>query len=158
MSQEVINEKSVKELGQIKLVGFRVVCADNQYIEEIPKAANELAERINEIKNVMNVDQQIGAFVVEETTPEHEGYWVGVQVSEYQNIPENMTILTIPEQKYATLVHTGPNDLIRESYSHLHQWIEEQGYTRSNTGWNLEISPKQNDPQNLQVELMDSIK
>ncbi len=94
MSQEVISDMSVKKLGQIKLVGFRVVCADDQYIEEIPKAANELAERIGEIQNVMNGDQQIGAFVVEEMTPEHEGYWVGVQVSEFENIPENMTTLT----------------------------------------------------------------
>ncbi|WLD92304.1 GyrI-like domain-containing protein [Alkalihalobacillus sp. AL-G] len=157
MNQEVISEKSVKELGEVKIVGFRVVCADERYIEEIPKAAKVLKERTVEIENVTNSGQQIGAFVVEESSPEQDGYWIGVQVSEYKDIPENMTTLTIPAQRYATILHIGPNNLMRNSYAQLHQWIEEKGYIRSNTSWNLELYQKENDPENLRVELFNYI-
>ncbi|MFC4560034.1 GyrI-like domain-containing protein [Virgibacillus kekensis] len=157
MDQGVISEKSVKELGELKIVGFRVICEDEKYIEEIPKAAKELEERKEEIEHILNPNQQIGAFVVEETISEKDGYWIGVQVSEYGNIPESMTTLTIPPQKYAAVLHTEPIHLIRNSYAQLHKWIEEKGHTRSYTAWNLEIYHLKNGPENLQVELFDSI-
>lgn len=156
MTQETKSEKSVKELGEVKIVGFRIVCAGDNYIEEIPKAARELRERLNEIKHRVHPVQQIGAFVIEESSPEKDGYWIGVQVSEYNDIPEKMTTLTISPHKYATILHKGPNDRIRNSYHELHQWIEEKGYTRTNGSWNLEFYHNEN-PDDLTVELFDSI-
>ncbi|WP_173916716.1 GyrI-like domain-containing protein [Halobacillus sp. Marseille-Q1614] len=160
MNQEVTSEKFIKDLGEVKLVGFRVVCAGEKYIEEIPRAAKVLKERIEEINNILNPGQQIGAFVVEESSPEEDGYWIGVQVSEYKDIPENMTTLTIPPHRYAAILHKGPNDQIRNSYEKLHQWIGEKGYTRSNKSWNLELYQKENQPEkpyDVRVVLYDSI-
>jgi predicted transcriptional regulator YdeE len=160
MSKETINQKTIKSLEEIKLVGFRVLCEGEKYIEEIPKAARILKERSGEIKNVLDAEQQVGAFVVEESTPDEDGYWIGVQVNEYEDIPEGMVTLNIPSQKYGSIMHHGPNDLIRGSYEELHHWISEQGLERAIQGWNLEIYQKENDPENsgdVRVELLDSI-
>jgi predicted transcriptional regulator YdeE len=160
MPKASINQKTIKSLNEIKLVGFRVLCEGEKYIEEIPKAARLLKERSGEIKYVLDSEQQIGAFVVEKSTPDEDGYWIGVQVEEYEDIPEGMVALKIPSQKYGSIMHCGPNDLIRGSYEELHQWISEQGLERAIQGWNLEIYQKENDPENpgdVRVELLDSI-
>lgn len=96
MSRDMIAQKSVKDLEVVKLVGIRVVCAGEKYLEEIPKAAKILKERTNEIKNVLFSGQQVGAFVVEESSPEEDGYWICVQVDEYKDVPEDMSTLTVP--------------------------------------------------------------
>ncbi|MDM5317271.1 GyrI-like domain-containing protein [Fictibacillus sp. b24] len=155
-----MSEMQVKNVGEIKLIGYRVICAGEKYIEEIPNAAELLKQRTNEIKNVLNAGQQIGAFIVDAPSPKEDGYWICVQVSQYETIPENMVALTIPPQRYATISHKGPNVQIRNSYEHLHTWIAEQGYTRTDESWNLEIYQIDNNPENpldVRVELYDSI-
>lgn len=42
----------VVELSEKKLVGIRVVCPGDEYVNEIPKASIKLKERLNEIKDV----------------------------------------------------------------------------------------------------------
>ena len=160
MPKETLNPKKIKTLYEMKLVGFRVLCDGGKYLDEIPNSAQLLKERVNEVKYVMNMGQQIGAFVVEESTPDGDGYWICVQVGKYGEIPEGMVALTIPAQSYASIMHHGPNDQIRNSYEELHRWISGQGLTRLNQGWNLEIYGKGNDPANhgdVTVELLDSI-
>ncbi|WP_226578174.1 GyrI-like domain-containing protein [Halobacillus litoralis] len=160
MKEGIITSKGIKDIGEVKIVGYRVVCEGEKYIKEIPKAAQLLKERTKEINHVMNSGKQIGAFVVEESTPEEDGYWIGAQVSKYEDIPQGMTTLTIPPQTYAAILHSGPNREIKAGYEDLHRWIEKEGYTRSNHTWNLEIYHKHNkpeDPSHVLVELNDSI-
>ncbi|WP_201712815.1 GyrI-like domain-containing protein [Rossellomorea arthrocnemi] len=152
--------KEIKNAGEVKLVGFRVVCPGDRDTEEIPKAAKQLKERMSEIRNALPPRKQIGAFVVEESSPEEDGYWIGLRVSEYEDIPEGMTTLTIPPHRYATILHQGPNEHIRKSYEELHRWINDNGYIRSTASWNLEIYQKENQPENpsdVWVELYDAI-
>ncbi|MBS4219999.1 GyrI-like domain-containing protein [Bacillus sp. FJAT-49711] len=153
-------EVAVKEFKEIKLVGFRVLCEGDKYIEEIPKAANQLKQRTDEINSVLNNGRQIGAFITEERTPEDEGYWIGVEVSKYIDVPKDMVTLTIPANRYATILHDGPNYFIRNSYEILHKWIKEQSLDRANFSWNIEIYNEvknQYNPDNVQVKLCDSI-
>ena len=158
MSRDMIAQKSVKDLEVVKLVGIRVVCAGEKYLEEIPKAAKILKERTNEIKNVLFSGQQVGAFVVEESSPEEDGYWICVQVDEYKDVPEDMSTLTVPPHKYATILHNGPNYQIKNSYEELHQWIAIKGLKRSNKSWNLEFYLRDNqNTDHVRVELFDSI-
>ena len=150
----------LRSVGEVKLVGFRVVCPGDEYVKEIPKAAVRLQERKGEIQNALQPDEQIGAFIVEESSPEEDGYWIGLQVSEYEDIPRDMTTLTIQANSYVTILHQGPNHDIRQSYEQLHQWIRKNGYTRSTKSWNLEIYQKENqpgDPSDVRVELYDAI-
>jgi acetate kinase len=57
----------IKELGEVKLIGFRVLCGKKDYQEEIHKAACILQERVKEIKHVKNSGRQVGAYIVEDT-------------------------------------------------------------------------------------------
>jgi predicted transcriptional regulator YdeE len=147
----------VKHCSEIKLVGIRVLCGGDEYLEEIPKASRQLSERIDEISNVVDRSLQHGAFVVDNSSEREDGYWVCVEVSDYEDIPANMVTLTIPSQRYAVLRHKGSNYKIREAYCDLHQWIEGNGYKRVTDNWHLEVFHNWSDSQNIDVELMDTI-
>lgn len=157
MSEIILKDMTVKELDEIKLVGFRVLCPGDQYIVEIPKASLQLSERIGEIKQVTNPLQQYGAFTVKTECGNEDGYWVGVEVNEYEDIPTGMVTLTVPAQKYAVIRHTGPNDKMIESYNELHKWIEENKFVRLKNKWHLEKYYNWNDPSSVDVELFDTI-
>jgi predicted transcriptional regulator YdeE len=157
MSETTIQNKTIKELDELKLVGYRVLCSGDQYIVEIPKASLRLSERISEIKQVVNPLQQFGAFVVENQTADEDGYWVCVEVKEYKDIPTDMVTLTVPPQRYAVTRHKGPNYKIMDSYNELHKWIEENNYLRQKNKWHLEKFYNWNDLENVDVELLDTI-
>ncbi|MGE6257267.1 GyrI-like domain-containing protein [Heyndrickxia sporothermodurans] len=150
--------KTIKELDGLKLVGFRVLCSGDQYIVEIPKASLLLSERMSEIKQVINPLQQFGAFVVDNESDDEDGYWVCVEVKEYEDIPTDMVTLTIPPQRYAVLRHKGANSKIIDSYSNLHMWIEKNKYVRHKNKWHLEKFYSWKDIGNLDVELLDTIE
>ncbi|EOQ05207.1 hypothetical protein KOY_02993 [Bacillus cereus VDM021] len=158
MSKQILRHPTVKKLDEIKLVGFRVLCSGEQYINEIPKASMRLCKRMSEIKHVINPSLQYGAFVVENTLDEEEGYWICVEVKEYEEIPTDMVFLSVPSQRYAILRHQGSNDKIMDDYTRLHKWIEENEYKRLKDKWHLEIFYNWNDTENIDVELLDTIE
>ncbi|MFC4408843.1 GyrI-like domain-containing protein [Chungangia koreensis] len=149
---------TIIELPESKLVGFRVLCHGDQYANEIPKASSQLSERLHEVKHVINPDVQIGAFVVENETDEEDGYWVCVEVTEFEDIPSGMVVLTIPSQHYAVVRYEGPNYEIRSSYEELHLWIEKNNYNRLLNKWHLERFYKWTNPEKIEVELLDTIE
>jgi len=152
-----INIKGVGEVEEKKLVGFRVVCEDIKgYGEEIPKASMSLNRRKNEIKHLVDPVKLIGAFKASETSEEDDGYWVCYEVHEFEDIPEGMVRLVVPEQKYAVLNFTGHASEIFKVYSHLHKWIEENGYKRVPDKWSLEIYSKWTENED-NVDLCDPI-
>ncbi|GIO27977.1 GyrI-like domain-containing protein [Ornithinibacillus bavariensis] len=151
----------IKDLEEIRLVGFRVLCEGDKYQEEIPKAANLLHRRTDEIKHVLNSGKQIGAFIVEEFPSEKDGYWVSVQVSKYEDIPKDMVSLTVPPQKYAITLHQGHKHLIRKSHERLQEWLIRKRIKSANDCWNLEFYQQfeinENVPDDLEVVLYNSI-
>ncbi|WP_042477699.1 GyrI-like domain-containing protein [Bacillus ndiopicus] len=155
---EIIQNKIIQELKELKLVGFRVLCPGDQYLVEIPKASLILAERIGEIKQVVNPNIQIGAFVVENQTPDEDGYWVSVEVKEYEDVPIDMVTLTIPPQRYAALRHVGSNSKIIEAYNDLHKWAEDNNYVRLKNKWHLERFYEWKDTEKVDVDLLDTIE
>ena len=158
MTDYTLHYKAIKEVGELNLVGFRVLCPDDQYIVEIPKTSLQLNKRISEIKHVKNPLQQVGAFVVEHEFGKEDGYWVCVEVKEFEDIPHEMVTLTIPPQRYAALRHKGANYKIMDAYKKLHLWIEENKYERLKNKWHLEIFHSMKDSENLDVELLDTIE
>jgi predicted transcriptional regulator YdeE len=113
MSETTMQYKTIKELDELRLVGFRVLCSGDQYLVEISKASLRLSKRISEIKQVINPNEQFGAFIVENETADEDGYWVCVEVKEYKDIPTDMVTLTIPAQRYAVIRHKGSNYIER---------------------------------------------
>ena len=147
----------IEELSEIKLVGFRVLCEDEQYRNEIPKAAYQLKERVGEIQQIINLSVHYGAFIIDHDSEDEDGYWIGVQVEEYVNIPEGMCSLTVPPQRYAVSKFSGANDKIRENYTCLHKWIEENGFERRLDKWHIERYYGWRDKSRLCVDLLDTI-
>lgn len=154
----LMTENKIRELSELKLVGFRVLCPGDQFIKEIPKASLLLDNRLHEIKNVINPHQQVGAFVVGDCSDEEDGYWIGVQVTEYEEVPEGMVTITVPPQKYAAQKYEGPNEQIMDAYNRLHKWIEESGHTRLLDKWHLEIYHSWKNTEKIDVELLDTIQ
>ena len=147
----------IMQCSEMKLVGIRVLCPGDEYLHEIPKASKQLSERRDEIKNVVNQSLQYGAFVVDNRSDKEDGYWVCVEVSQYEDIPEDFVTLTIPAQRYAVWRHKGSNEKIREAYGELHQWIQKHGYQRLTDKWHLEVFYNWSDSQNIDIELLDTI-
>ncbi|MBB4822823.1 putative transcriptional regulator YdeE [Sporosarcina luteola] len=152
----MFNEKKVTEVGELKLAGYRILCEGDQYIVEIPKASLRLQEKLKDIPFAIHPMQQIGAFVVD-SVPENDGYWICVEVKEFRDIPDDLIQLTIPPQRYAVSRYSGPNDKIRDAYSDLHAWMEENRYTRRMDAWHLEKFHSWEDRENVVVELFDTI-
>ncbi len=157
MEEKVLHNPKIEDLSETKLVGFRVLCDSEQYLNEIPKAAQLLNERMNEIQQVTNSSVQYGAFVVDNYSEAEDGYWICVQVNEYEDIPDDMVCLTIPPQRYAVGKHNGANYSIRDTYARLHAWIEKNGYERQLDKWHLERYHSWNNKDNLIIELLDTI-
>ncbi|MBP2242470.1 putative transcriptional regulator YdeE [Cytobacillus eiseniae] len=158
MSEIIMKNKTIKKMDELMLVGFRVLCAGDQYLVEIPKASLKLSERVSEIKQVVNPNEQFGAFVVENETVGEDGYWVCVEVLAYEDIPTDMVTLTIPSQKYAVVRHKGSNSKIMEAYDDLHKWIEDNNYVRLKNTWHIEKFHDWKDSEKIDVELFDTIE
>ncbi|MEI5905542.1 GyrI-like domain-containing protein [Bacillus spongiae] len=152
-----ITIKGVKELGEKKLVGFRVVCEDMEgYGQEIPKASMLLARRKDEIKHLVEPVKLIGAFKVAGTSKDDDGYWVCHEVYDFEDIPEGMVSLIVPAQKYGILHFNGHASEIYHVHTHLHQWIDENGHKRLLEKWSLEIYSKWTETEDS-VDLCDPI-
>lgn len=158
MKLKKISEPKAKTLDELKLVGYRVLCAGEKYADEIPQASKRLATRLHDMKNVKNSELQYGVFIVDAKTEQEDGYWVMVEVEYFEDIPEEMVTLIIPSQKYAAAKFEGPNKGIFEAYEELHNWSAEQGYERQTEKWHVEIFEAWDDPNNLVVELLDTIE
>jgi predicted transcriptional regulator YdeE len=158
MNGNILQDKiSIQQLEELKLVGFRVLCDGDQYINEISKASLSLQNRKMDIKHVISPDRQIGAFIVDADSETEDGYWVCVQVDKYEDIPEDMVSLTVPPQKYAMITHEGPNHDIRNSYEKLHEWTIKNSYTRALNKWHIERFLDYKNKDQLKVQLFDTI-
>ena len=147
----------IETLNQLHLVGIRVRCPADQYAWKIPLAAKQLDARKNEVANVSNLHQQFGAFVVETSSEEEDGYWVCYQVKKGEDVPRGMVALTIPSQSYAVIKHTGSNKRILDTYDELHTWIAKSDLKRRLGAWHLERFYHFKDTEQIEVDLMDTI-
>ncbi|WP_404470449.1 GyrI-like domain-containing protein [Sutcliffiella horikoshii] len=152
-----IQNKTVKEIGELKLVGYRVL-SDGEYANDIPKATRQLSSRMNEIKNVIHPEFSFGAFIVDTSSEDEDGYWVGVAVDSFEDIPVGMTALKIPPQRYASAKYNGSNKDIFDAYDELHQWALQKGYKRLTDKWHIEIFTAWENPDELEVELLDTVE
>ncbi|UVI30854.1 effector binding domain-containing protein [Paenibacillus spongiae] len=152
-------EVKVLALGELKLVGLRVICKNGgEYKTEIPKAAAELKRRIGDIDSKTEPQRMIGVFVPGDYSQQEDGYWVCVQVDDVASVPEGMTSLIVPPQSYAVTLHKGRIDMIFRTYELLHHWIAEHGYERIQRSWHLEIYEQWGTPSDtVEVMLHDTI-
>ncbi|MGA4721007.1 GyrI-like domain-containing protein [Fictibacillus nanhaiensis] len=154
----VLETPVVMDRQEMKLVGLRVLCEGDQYIHEIPNASKTLHSQLQSILHVVDPSIQIGAFIVDASTVQEDGYWVCVEVENFENVPAGMMTLTIPPQRYASIQHVGRNDEIKDTYERLHKWIQKNGYVRLLNNWHIEVFYSFNNVDQLKIELYDTIQ
>lgn len=147
-----IDKVCVQKKEGLKIIGYRVLCAGEDYILEIPKASRSLSQQFPEEKI------QIGVFIPGECSEDKNGYWIGVEVDNISSIPEGMVALEIESQAYAIHTYEGPNNQIRNTYEKVHEWIDSHGYERDMEAWHLEVFHRWKDKENIKVELYETIK
>ncbi|MFP3338771.1 GyrI-like domain-containing protein, partial [Micrococcus sp. SIMBA_131] len=121
-------------------------------------AAKRLEDRMDEISYVINPTQQMGAFVVDASSEDEEGYWVCYQVKKVEHVPEGMVAITIPSQTYAVMQHKGSNKAILHTYDELHNWIEQSSWTRRLSAWHLERFHHFKTNEKIDVDLLDTVQ
>ncbi|MUK88567.1 AraC family transcriptional regulator [Ornithinibacillus sp. L9] len=157
MSNKTVPEIYTKTLKEIKIVGVRIQCADDQYAEKIPEAVKLITNRLHEFKHLVQPVKQIGVFKVN-ATQEEDGYWVGFEVSSFADVPMDMTTLIVPEQMYTVYQHIGSASEIFPTYDFIHQWSSKNGYKRQPNQWSMEIYSNWENPQQVDVLLCDPVK
>lgn len=146
-----MKELFILEKKAIEIVGFRILCAGEDYIKEIPKASRRLQEIYP------HEPVQIGAFVPGDCAEDKDGYWIGVNAASTSEVPEDMVTLTIRPQTYAVMTYEGPNHGIRNAYETFHSSLLKEGYERNMKAWHIEYFHRFENPDDIKVDLMETI-
>ncbi len=120
----------VKKSG-FKLVGMSCSTTMADRHEKIPELVEEFYQHhIHRIKNRINEPVSYGMFVDPPNwDPDTEEFtWIaGVEVSDFDNIPEEMISKAIPARKYAVLRYDPASDAY-DPYQYLYEWMKNEGY------------------------------
>jgi predicted transcriptional regulator YdeE len=142
------------ELEELLLVGFRVEGPQElQYTDAIPHAAHELKQRFAEISHTIDSYPMIGVFKSGECSDDEVGYWVCVRVSQLGSIPEGMSTLIIPAQKYAVNWFYGHRSETNKTYAKMHNLIHDAALQLNTPAWNLELAKSWGELQEDEIEL-----
>jgi len=80
-------------------------------------------------------------------------YFVGMEVSNTENIPDGMIVYVAPASKYAKFTHYGSLDKLSETYTYIYNvWFPQSGYDMGMED-GLELYGKNFDPQSSKSEM-----
>jgi predicted transcriptional regulator YdeE len=125
----------IKSVGEKKIAALvlHTTFAGNRQAEEIPPFFHKTMEdeTLDSVPNRAN-SNQICAIIKKENSPELD-YYMGVEVSSYDDVPEGMGTLTIPGSNYAvaSFIKRGNADVLRAVGYITEKWIPENGYKQN---------------------------
>lgn len=127
-----LSEPKFMELGEIKLVGHQMRTTSKKIGNIASNVWMEYMKRSREIQNKANPNSAIGLVTFDTTTWQSGDptmdYFVGCEVVNLDNIPQGMTMLTLPAQNYAVFAFKGSSMNIGESYQYIFQtWLPISG-------------------------------
>lgn len=129
-------EIRMKELEPMQLVGYRIKLSEGtDRTAAIQETANRLRERIPELAHAIDPFFMIGAYL-----PSQADYWVGLQVSQTDNIPEGMETVTLPAQRYAVKWHYGLRSNVQQTYARMNELLVQAGITPDDQAWRVEMT------------------
>jgi len=80
-------------------------------------------------------------------------YFVGMEISNTENIPDGMIVYVAPASKYAKFTHYGSLDKLSETYTYIYNvWFPQSGYDMGMVD-GLELYGKNFDPQSSKSEM-----
>jgi predicted enzyme related to lactoylglutathione lyase/predicted transcriptional regulator YdeE len=114
---------SIQTLRGMKMVGVK--CVGLMHFEVlIPAATYQLIEQLDQIPNRVHPEMHFGIAPCSQSQNDDDThtYYVAVEVSDFQGVPENLVHIEIPETKYAVVKkdlgkHVG--DLYSDSWEYL---------------------------------------
>lgn len=116
-----MNMKIVEKEG-FNAIGIRVSADWKNLHVEMPGAWNHFKQRLEEISNRKNE-------VMMDLSLSKEGdtytQLIGVEVEEFEEVPEDMTTVSIPKQAYIYYRHKGDLSGIASSFGKMYDWAEE---------------------------------
>src|SRR5690606_27344794 len=126
--------------------------------------ASEFRKRITEISTALNELELWGV----STDPEnynqdidHFEYFISVEVSSFDDVPEGMITKTLPANDYVVFTHRGLADNIGKVHDYLYTtWLENNDYVLNGL-YNIEVygeRHKEEDPDNSEIEIYFPIK
>jgi|GEM_PF-1161242 Uncharacterized protein conserved in bacteria len=129
-------EIRMKDLEPLQLVGYRITLSEGiDRTAAIQETANRLRERVPEMTHAIDPFFMIGAYL-----PSQADYWVGLQVSKIESIPEGMEAVTLPAQRYAVKWHYGLRSDVQQTYARMNELLAQAGITADNQAWRVEMT------------------
>ncbi|MDY6954112.1 MAG: GyrI-like domain-containing protein [Thermodesulfobacteriota bacterium] len=122
---------SLEEKKVVALV-LRTSFVENRQAEEIPPFFHRVMEEntLETIPNRINSNQICAVRTIEDS-PQFD-YYMGVEVSTFDDIPAEMKTLTLPAGRYAvtSFVKRGNADVLQAFKYITEKWLPEKGYTQ----------------------------
>lgn len=124
----------IKTIEEKKVVAFllKTSFAENRQAKEIPPFFHQVMEdrSLENVPNRLNDDQ----VCVLDRKGDLFDYYMGVEVSNFENVPEGMKTYIIPASKYVVVsfIKRGNKDGLDVAGFTLNKWIPENGYTFNN--------------------------
>lgn len=121
----------IKTIKEKKIVAFllKTSFAENRQAKEIPPFFHQVMEdrSLEDVPNRLN-DNQV---CILDRKGELFDYYMGVEVSNFENVPKGMKTYIIPASKYVVVsfIKRGNQDGLDVVGFTLHKWIPENGYT-----------------------------
>jgi len=119
-------EGKIVRLPEKHVIGIRFSGTFPMLEQEMPKEWERFLARQEEIPLV--VEPHIRYDISDENhTYKIFTEYVAVEVERFEQIPEGMVGFTIPPRTYAQFTHIGPMAQVKDTYTRLFQWLDEQG-------------------------------
>jgi AraC family transcriptional regulator len=118
---ELTMEPTIKEIGELKLVGIKHFGTD----KDIPEVWMKMDPFYNKIKHTAKPDVGI-EYSWDESDEHKDNYWfmVSCLVDKLQDIPDGLETTIIPAQKYAVFTHKGTIFTIGRTFKYIYnEWL-----------------------------------
>lgn len=155
-------EAKILEKPAMKIIGLstNVTLYDVQQNRTTLKLAANFLQRRSEIKNCINQREVFGLSMdPEDYNPETDPFefFVGIEVSSNEDIPEGMVFREIPANTYVLFTFKGPFENAGAVHAYLYTtWLKQSGYELSSL-YNIEIYDERNHGPESEESLTDII-
>ncbi len=126
---KITNQNEKKVVGLVLHTSF----IENKQAQDIPPFFHKIMEEdlLEEVPNRIN-ENQICVFVMKKSSPDFD-YYMGVEVNNYDNIPEGMKTISIPASRFATtpFIKRGNPDGLKAFKFLTESWLPQNGYSQS---------------------------
>jgi predicted transcriptional regulator YdeE len=79
-----------------------------------------------------------------------------IEVDEFNNIPDDMVSIEIPEQEYIYCKHIGPVNMIGDSFTKMYKWAKENNFETDQFKIDCEYANKGLEEHDLYIRIISN--